>query len=379
MLLFLALLSAVVWLWLLLAYGAFWRSRPVLGPAKPTRFLKVAVVIPARNEADHIGETLRALLGQQFHGELRVVLVDDNSTDTTGAIGNAMAGVDTRLHVLAGAPLPPGWIGKMWAVAQGLARPEALAADFVLLTDADITHGPGHLAALLSHAEQTHCGLVSEMVRLRCETFAERATLPAFVFFFQMLYPFGWVNRTARRTAAAAGGTMLISQQALGSIDGVSRIRSALIDDVALASQVKRAGYSIWLGHGEQVVSQRRYSSLREVWEMIARTAFVQLRYSPWLLLGTCGGMLLLYAVPVACTLFAKGTVRLIAIAAWAGMALAFQPTLRRYRRSPAWGVLLPFIGFFYLGATVDSAVRFYRGQGGRWKDRTYAPTSAGN
>ena len=366
------LLSVVIWVWLLVGHGAFWRSGPVLGAAYPTRPLKVTVVIPARDEAEHIADTLRSLLNQQFNGELKIVLVDDNSSDGTGALARELAVTDRRLSVLDGELLKTGWTGKMWAVSQGLRQTETLAADYVLFTDADIVHGPGHLASLVSRAERDQLSLVSEMVRLRCESLAERATLPAFVFFFQLLYPFRWVCDPGRTTAAAAGGTMLVAQEALRRVDGVNRISRALIDDVALAREIKRGGHRIWLGHGEQVVSERRYAGFSDVWKMIARTAYVQLGYSPWVLIGTCVGMLLVYVEPVLASLFATGALRWAGAVCWTGMAIAFQPTLWRYRRSPAWGLLLPVIGLFYLMATVSSAVRFYQGRGGQWKNRNY-------
>lgn len=372
MVFFPVVISGLVWVWLLAGHGRFWRSGPVLGPAQPCRLLTVAVVIPARDEADHIADALRSLLIQDFSGELRIVMVDDNSSDGTGLVAGELAKTDERLRIVRGAPLQAGWTGKLWAVSQGLSQPEVVAADYVLLTDADIVHGLRHIGSLVSRAERDRLDLVSEMVRLRCDTFAERATIPAFVFFFQMLYPFAWVGDPGRTTAAAAGGTMLVSQRALRSIDGVNRIRAELIDDVALAREIKRSGHRIWLGHGENVRSERRYPGLADVWEMIARTAYVQLGYSPWMLLGTCAGMLLMYAAPVVATLFATGAVRWTGMACWLGMAFAFQPTLRRYERSAAWGLVLPAIALFYLMATVDSAVRFYRGNGGRWKNRNY-------
>jgi hopene-associated glycosyltransferase HpnB len=366
------LLSVVIWVWLLVGHGAFWRSGPVLGAACPTCPLKVTVVIPARDEAEHIADTLRSLLIQQFNGELKIVMVDDNSSDGTGALARELAVTDRRLSVLDGELLKTGWTGKMWAVSQGLRQPETLAADYVLFTDADIVHRPGHLASLVSRAERDQLSLVSEMVRLRCESLAERATLPAFVFFFQLLYPFRWVCDPERTTAAAAGGTMLVAQEALRRVDGVNKISRALIDDVALAREIKRGGHRIWLGHGEQVVSERRYAGFRDVWKMIARTAYVQLGYSPWVLIGTCVGMLLVYVEPVLASLFATGALRWAGAVCWTGMAIAFQPTLWRYRRSPAWGLLLPVIGLFYLMATISSAVRFYQGRGGQWKNRNY-------
>jgi hopene-associated glycosyltransferase HpnB len=366
------LLSVVIWVWLLVGHGAFWRSGPVLGAAYPTRPLKVTVVIPARDEAEHIADTLRSLLIQQFNGELKIVMVDDNSSDGTGALARELAVTDRRLSVLDGELLKTGWTGKMWAVSQGLRQTETLAADYVLFTDADIVHGPGHLASLVSRAERDQLSLVSEMVRLRCESLAERATLPAFVFFFQLLYPFRWVCDPGRTTAAAAGGTMLVAQEALRRVDGVNRISRALIDDVALAREIKRGGHRIWLGHGEQVISERRYAGFSDAWKMIARTAYVQLGYSPWVLIGTCVGMLLVYVEPVLASLFATGALRWAGAVCWTGMAIAFQPALWRYRRSPAWGLLLPVIGLFYLMATVSSAVRFYQGRGGQWKNRNY-------
>lgn len=373
MLLAFAALSVAAWLSLLLFRGWFWLSGPTL-PNRPVeaRMPKVTAVVPARDEAEHIAATLRSLLAQQFPGDLRVVLVDDNSTDGTGDLARRISAGERRLAVVTGNPLPPGWTGKMWAVAQGLRHPEASAADYILLTDADIVHDPTHIAALVKKAEMEGIALVSEMVRLRCHSFAERATIPAFVFFFQMLYPFRRVNDRRQRTAAAAGGTMLVSRRVLEGIGGVSQIRGELIDDVALASEVKRAGYSIWLGHAEHAQSQRSYPGFGDVWSMIARTAYVQLRFSPLLLLATLIGMLALYAVPIVCAFVAAGPARWMGLAAWALMAIVFQPTLRRYRCSPLWGLVLPAIAMFYLAATCGSAFHFYRGRGGQWKNRAY-------
>lgn len=367
-----ALVSAGVWLWLLVGHGGFWLSGPTLEVGRETRRLKVTVVVPARDEAEHVVDMLRSLLAQRFEGELRVVLVDDNSTDRTGELARAVMKEDARLRVVQGEPLKAGWTGKMWTVSQGLRQAEALEADYVLLTDADIVHGPSHVASLVAKAEREGLDLVSEMVRLRCEGFAERATIPAFVFFFQMLYPFRWVSDRGRGMAAAAGGTMLVSRAALDRVDGVERIRGALIDDVALAREIKRGGHGIWLGHAEEAVSERRYAGFGEMWEMIARTAYVQLGYSPWVLAGTCAGLLLVYGEPVAASVFGTGWVRWLGVAGWTMMTVAFQPTLRRYRRSPVWGVALPAIALFYLLATIGSAVRFYQGKGGSWKSRVY-------
>lgn len=373
MLLVIAALSLAAWLWLLLFRGWFWLSGPTLPRGtSATRHVRVTAVVPARNEAEHIVATLRSLLAQQVPGELQIVLVDDNSSDATGDLARRISAEDPRLSVVAGEPLPPGWTGKMWAVAQGLRHPEAATADYILLTDADIVHEQHHVALLIAKAEADGIALVSEMVRLRCSTFAERATIPAFVFFFQMLYPFRWVSDRTRKTAAAAGGTMLVAHKALNSIGGVDRIRAALIDDVALAREIKRAGYSIWLGHAEHARSQRSYPGFGDVWSMIARTAYVQLRHSPFLLVAMCAGMLGLYAVPMITAVAATGWARWMGIAAWALPAIACQPTLRRYQRSPLWGFALPGIAIFYLAVTCGSAVRFYRGSGGEWKNRVY-------
>jgi hopene-associated glycosyltransferase HpnB len=219
--------------------------------------------------------------------------------------------------------------------------------------------------------------LVSEMVRLHCESKAERALIPAFVFFFQMLYPFAWVADGTKRLAGAAGGTMLVARAALDRIQGVSRIRHHLIDDCALAREIKSTGGRIWLGHAQRAVSTRVYSGWRDVWNMVARTAYVQLGNSPMLLLGCVAAMGIMYCAPPLLTLFAHGLPQVLGVLSWLMMAMAFQPTLRRYHRSPLWGFALPCIGLFYLCATVASALRHYAGQGGGWKNRVYPENPA--
>ncbi len=365
--------TVLVWAGLAACRSRFWSIAPRLPGGQSRRYSSVTVVIPARNEEEHLGECLEALLQQHFEGKLHIVVVDDNSTDATGTIAHALAAKDVRLRVLHGKPLPQGWSGKMWAVSQGLAQSEALQADFVLLTDADILHGTTHLAALVHAAQKGNYDLVSEMVRLRTESRAECATVPAFVFFFSMLYPFLAVSDPQRSIAAAAGGTMLVSRAALDRIGGVSRICGALIDDVALAREIKRGSHRIWLGHAESALSLRRYPHLRDVWQMVARTAYVQLRRSPLVLTGTVAGMLLVYIAPVVLTFSGRKQVRRLGLASWATMAVLFQPTLRHYRRSPLWGPALPAIAAFYLAATVGSAVQHHRGKGGGWKDRVYS------
>lgn len=359
------------WVYLVAFHGRFWRSSQRLREASPSGKSAVTVMVPARNEAETIEACLASLLAQDYPGRLKIMLVDDNSTDGTGEIASRLKAGE-QLEIVKGEPLPPGWAGKVHAMHQGLSRSWARDADYVLFTDADIVHAPGHVSALVGKAEAESLDLVSEMVRLNCTTLAERAVVPAFVFFFQMLYPFDWVADGRKGVAGAAGGTMLVSHAALDRIDGVSRIANRLIDDCALAREIKRTGGRIWLGHSEEAVSIRVYATLGVLWRTIARTAYEQLGYSPWLLLGCVAGMGILYLAPPALSVFARGVAQWLGIAAWAMMAAAFQPTLRRYGRSPLWGVGLPAISLFYLSATVGSALQHYGRRGGGWKGRVY-------
>ncbi len=361
-----ALLALAAWVWLLLFHDRFWQSGPVLAPAVLREAASVDVVVPARNEAETIGEALASLLAQDYPGRMRILMVDDGSTDGTAAIAGGLG--DGRLAVVAGTPTPPGWSGKLWAMAQGVGRAEA---DFLLLTDADIVHAPGHLAALAAKATGEKLDLVSEMVALRCESFAERALVPAFVYFFQLLFPFAAVNDPRRPIAAAAGGSMLVRRAALERAGGIAAIKGALIDDVALARAIKRGG-RIWLGHSRLARSRRAYPGVGEIWRMIARTAFVQLRFSPALLAGTVAGMGIVFIVPPATALLGAGTARWAGVAAWALGGLSFAPTLRRCGRSLAWAPALPAIAAFYLAATVGSAIDHWRGRGVVWKGRHY-------
>ena len=364
----LAALSLAVWVYLLAGHGHFWQSGPVLPPAPsgaPTP--PVTVVVPARNEAEHVLACLRSLLGQSYAGQLRVILVDDLSTDGTGGIADSLR--DDRLTVLCGAPHPPGWSGKLWALHQGIAA--AGRAKLLLLTDADIEHAPGHVASLVAKLEHDRLDMVSEMVALRTKGLAERALVPAFVFFFQLLYPFAWVNDPGNPTAAAAGGTVLVRREMLERAGGVSAMRGALIDDVTLARRVKRLG-KIWLGHSAMAASIRPYENAGEVWRMVSRCAYVQLGRSPWALAGTVAGMALVWLVPPAITLFGDGWARLAGALAWAGMIASYLPSLRRAGQSPIWAATLPFVATFYGAATLGSALDHYRGRGVVWKQRAY-------
>jgi hopene-associated glycosyltransferase HpnB len=368
----LTVLSLLIWLYLLLAHGRFWHSGPELAPARPTASPPVTVIVPARDEAPSIGQALRSLLAQDYAGPLRVILVDDGSNDGTGAIARGVA--DPRLTVLEGQARPAGWSGKLWAVAQGLA--EAEAAELVLLTDADIVHDRRHLATLVAQAERGDLDLVSEMVALACNSPAEHALVPAFVLFFQLLYPFEWVNDPLRATAAAAGGTVLIRARALERIGGVAAVRGALIDDVALAVAVKRGG-RIFLGHSGLAHSVRAYPHAADIWRMIARTAYVQLHFSPLLLLATVLAMTLTFLMPPYAALFGHGVARWLGWLTWGAMAAAYQPTLHRFHRSVLWAPALPLVAAFYLAATIGSAVNHHLGRGVAWKGRAYEGVGA--
>jgi hopene-associated glycosyltransferase HpnB len=368
----LAVLSLLIWLYLLAAHGRFWQSGPELPPGRPAAAPSVAVVVPARDEAPVIGGSLRSLLAQDYAGPLRIILVDDASSDATGSIARGLA--DPRLTVLDGRSRPAGWSGKLWAIAQGLA--EVSEAELVLLTDADIVHDRGHLAALTAQAERGDLDLVSEMVALNCDSSAEHALVPAFVFFFQLLYPFAWVNDPLRATAAAAGGTMLIRRRALERIGGIETMRGALIDDVALAAAVKRGG-RIWLGHASMGRSIRRYQAWIDIWRMVTRTAYVQLRFSPVLLAATTIGMVLTFLVPPLAALFGHAAARWIGWLVWGAMAASYHPTLHRYRRSFLWAPCLPPVAAFYLAATIGSAVNHHLGRGVAWKGRAYQGAGA--
>ena len=343
----------------------------MLRPAIPGAPVPVDVVIPARDEANSIVSSVRSLLAQDYAGPLRIIVVDDGSTDGTGMLARAIS--DQRLLVITGRPRPPGWSGKLWAVAQGLERADA---GWVLLTDADIVHAPAHVATLMAKAEKDRLDLVSEMVALRCQTWAERALVPAFVFFFQLLFPFAWVNNPARREAAAAGGTTLVRAAALVRIGGIGAIRGHLIDDVAMAAAIKRDG-RIWLGHSGLAQSVRPYAGWRDVWAMVARTAYVQLRHSPWMLGGTVAGLALVWFAGPAMALSGHGLTRWLGLAAWIASCASLLPTLRRFGVSPVWALAMPLIAAFYMAATLGSAVQHHRGRGTVWKTRAYGVSTA--
>ena len=374
-----AALAVAIWLYLLFARGGFWTcsQRDAGEPAGPAAWPRVTVVIPARNEADCIAETIASLLRQDYPGAWSIILADDDSSDGTADMARraaAAVGGSDRLQIITARPLPAGWTGKLWAVQQGVeaARVAMEPPDYLLLSDADIVYRPDVLRALVARATTGGLVLTSLMVKLRCESFAERFLIPAFIFFFQMLYPFAWVNRRDSTIAAAAGGCMLVRADALATAGGIDTIRNALIDDCTLAKLLKAQG-PIWLSLTERVHSTRPYPTIEDIRRMVARSAYAQLRYSPLILLGTVAGMCLTYLAPPLLTLFASGLAQWLGVLAWGLMAIAFQPTLRLYRRSPLWGLALPAIALCYMLFTLDSALQFARGKGGLWKDRIQA------
>ena len=378
-----AIVSVLAWVYLLVARGGFWRCAErddedgagSRRPDEPAAWPAVAVIVPARNEADVIGETLGALLQQDYRGEFTIVVVDDDSTDETARVSRETArraGAADRVSVVRAPPVPVGWTGKLWAMHCGIAYAAARAPDYLLLCDADIRHAPDSLRGLVTRAQAGSLVLASRLAKLRCESLAERALVPAFVFFFRMLYPFAWVNATHRRTAAAAGGCVLVRREALDTAGGLHAIRGALIDDCALARLLKLEG-PISLTLSTRVESLRAYRSFAALRRMITRCAFTELRHS-WLRLAVAvTGMLVVFVAPAVIVVAGNAPAAAAAALAWLFMASAFQPTLRLYARSPAWGLALPVIALVYVGLTVDSALAHARGRGGAWKGRVYA------
>lgn len=428
----LALISLLIWMYLIGCRGQFWRSEPQLEtslhlaplPCRP--YPAICAVIPARNEADVLPTTVRSLLAQTYPGPFHVIVVDDHSTDGTAEAAKQAAArmnQSDQLQVLPAAPLPAGWSGKLWALEQGVRSAAALHPDYLLLTDADIEHDAQNLDRLVAHAIEQDLDLVSIMVRLRCDSLWECLLIPAFVFFFQKLYPFRWVNQPGSRTAAAAGGCSLLRRSALDRIGGIAAIRHALIDDCTLAAAIKsrkKQGLrqleeaeaeqsihpssfvlhpsssvpdtelstantlhdfsapsgKIWLGLSDRTRSLRPYPSLASIWNMVARTAYTQLGYSPLLLVGTLLGMTLVYLVPPIALLLGLLTANYpMALAGLAGyllMTLAYGSIVRFYRCSPLYALSLPLVALLYTLMTIDSAIRHWQGRGGAWKGRVY-------
>jgi hopene-associated glycosyltransferase HpnB len=379
----LAAIPVLIWIYLLLARGCFWRISKSLERSSNSepRTKRVVAVIPARNEAEVIGEAVASLLSQDFPTPLEIVVVDDASTDATAAIAKSAAkrgGAPERLTVIRAKPLIPGWTGKLWALSQGVAAAMARAPDYLLLTDADIRHGKRSVAELIAVAESRGCDLASLMVKLKCETWAEKALIPAFVFFFLMLYPPAWIASDRKRTAGAAGGCILIRPEALRRIGGLASIRSEIIDDCALARAVKRSGGKIWMGLSASTESIRSYGSFAEIGRMISRTAFNQLHHSASILAGTMIGLFVTYLLPPVLLLSGKRLPIAFGAVACFLMAASYLPMVRFYKRSLLWSFSLPAIALFYMGATLHSAFCYWSGKGGKWKDRIQDARASG-
>jgi GT2 family glycosyltransferase len=401
----------------------FWRLRPfdddIANHQPPTTWPTVIAIVPARNEATTIAQSITSLLQQNYPGQFSIILVDDHSEDATALRAQQAAAdlsAESRMQILPAPPLAEGWTGKLAALNEGvtrststlvypdaqklypeprsacaptssisLARPITSGATtpdpatehappmYYWFTDADITHAPNTLQRLVARAEKNQLNLTSLMVQLQAKNLSERALIPAFLFFFLKLYPPQWTADRHRRTAGAAGGCILLRAEALKKIGGLAAIRSEVIDDCALAAAVKRTGGKIWMGSTRESISLRHYTTFREIQDMIARTAFTQLRYNPLLLLGTVAGMSLIYLAPIALLAAHHNAARILAAITWLVMALLYLPTIRFYRLSPLWAATLPAAALFYTYSTVLSGIRFYQGRGAQWKGRNQA------
>ena len=368
----------LIWLVLLFGRGMYWRARERDDrnvPPPPAHWPSVTAVVPARNEADVIARSIGSLLAQDYPGPFRIILVDDESEDGTADIARALD-ISGKLTVMRGSKRPEGWTGKLWAVSQGIARASESTPDYLWLTDADIAHTPDNLGQLVARAESGGRVLVSLMAKLHCASLAERFFIPAFVYFFDMLYPFAWVNDPKAKTAAAAGGCMLVKRGAFEAAGGIGEIRSAIIDDCALGALMKRQG-PIWLGLTNRAVSIRPYQGMGEIRRMVARSAYAQLGFSPLMLLGTLIGLVLMFLAPPVWALGAHGESWIAGAAAWGLMAASLRPMLRFYGCSALWGLALPAIGALYALFTLDSAIQHWRGRGGMWKGRAQAMRQA--
>ncbi|GGL86147.1 glycosyl transferase family 2 [Streptomyces fumigatiscleroticus] len=379
-----AAVSLAVWLWLLFGQGFFWRTDVRLPPRREMDvWPSVCVVVPARDEAAVLPHSLPSLLAQDYPGRAEIFLIDDGSTDGTGELARELAGRTGGLPLTVDSPgePPAGWTGKLWAVRHGIGLARARGPEYLLLTDADIAHAPDSLRQLVAAARTGGFDAVSQMARLRVESAWERLVVPAFVYFFAQLYPFRWIGRRRARTAAAAGGCVLLRTEAAERARIPDAIRHAVIDDVALARAVKGGGGHIWLGLADRVDSVRPYPLLRDLWRMVSRSAYTQLRHNPLLLAGTVLGLALVYLVPPASVIAGAAAGNAAAAVAgalaWLVMAGTYLPMLRYYRQPPWLAPLLPFTALLYLLMTVDSAVQHHRGRGAAWKGRTYARPDA--
>ncbi len=368
-----ATLTTVTWSYLALARGSFWRIESAKPGAsdKAGFFGGIVAVVPARNEAELIGPVITSLLNQRV--AMPVVLVDDESTDGTADVARRAseeAGKADALIVVQSKPLPAGWTGKLWAMHQGIERARAQNPTWLMLADADVLHGPETVANLGLIASDGHYDLVSFMVKLQCESLPEKLLIPAFVYFFFMLYPPAWIRATRRSTAGAAGGCMLVRANTLERAGGLQSIRGAVIDDCSMARLLKQHDGRLWIGLTDQSQSLRRYETFSDIEHMVSRTAFNQLKHSSLLLLCTIVGMVITYLAPPLLLLTRSRLTIIMGAAAWAGMTMTYSTMVRYYRLNPAWALTLPLAALFYLGATMHSAIKYWNGTGGDWKGR---------
>jgi len=376
----LAVLSLAIWLVLFFLWGNFWRiwesDADLTVSSSPKSWARVAAVVPARNEAASIGAVVAALAMQDYPGEFSILIVDDNSHDGTPEAASRAAraaGATARIQIVSAPSLAPGWTGKLWALNSGIMACTSSAPEFFWFTDADVVHAPDTLRRLVSRASRDELDVTSLMVLLECKTLAERLLIPPFLYFFLMLYPPKWTASPRARTAGAAGGSILIHRPALERIGGLATIRSEIIDDCSLARAVKRSGGRTWMGLTRLSRSLRCYSSFSEIRDLIARTAFTQLRYSKLQLIGTLLGLGLTFLVPAALTFAPHTKIWLPALVAWCLMTASVLPTVTFYGLSPVWAAFLPVSALFYAYATLLSAVRYWLGRGGQWKGRSQA------
>jgi hopene-associated glycosyltransferase HpnB len=368
-----ATLTAVTWAYLALARGAFWRLKTTIVDASDEAGFSggIAAIVPARDEAEQIGPVVTSLLSQRV--DMPVFLVDDESTDGTADVARRAAesaGKAEALVVIPSTPLPAGWTGKLWAMHQGIERARALNPAWLMFADADVVHDAETVANLSRIASQGPHDLVSFMVKLHCESLPEKLLIPAFVYFFFMLYPPAWICDPRRPTAGAAGGCMLVRAEALDQAGGLEAIRGALIDDCSLARLVKQNGGRLWLELTNHSQSVRRYQTFSEIERMVSRTAFNQLDHSSLLLLGTIAGMVITYLAPPLLLFTGNRLAFVLGAAAWAAMTMTYSTMVRHYRLNPSWALTLPLAALFYLAATMHSALKYWRGSGGDWKGR---------
>jgi hopene-associated glycosyltransferase HpnB len=373
----LAAIPLAIWIYLLVERGHFWGVREADLETKPLKNgPRVVVIVPARNEAKTISQAISSLAKQDYPGECSIILVDDHSEDGTAAIAKKVAeesGASLRVKILSASPLAPGWTGKLWALNEGVQLASNDAAKYFWFTDADIEHAPDTLRRLVIHAEKESLDLASLMVMLQAKTFPERLLIPPFLYFFLMLYPPRWIADPKARTAGAAGGCILLRRSALERIGGYAAIHGEVIDDCALARAVKKSGGKIWMGLTRMSVSLRSYGSFAEIRDLIARTAFTQLRYSFALLLGTLVGLFVTYLLAWICFFTLDDPGWILASTAISIMTATYGVTVRFYGLSWLWALTLPFAAIFYGYSTFLSAVRYWLGRGGQWKGRAQA------